>query len=70
MPNKSIAQGYESYVLETKSSGIIEGVLGPQTPTTFTIRHEDCKQDIVRRGDITVMRVTNLSAMPEDLINR
>ena len=67
MPNKSIAQGYESYVLETKSSGIIEGVLGPQTPTTFTIRHEDGKQDIVRREDITVMRVTNLSAMPEDL---
>ena len=30
MPNKSIAQGYESYVVETKSSGMIEGVMGPQ----------------------------------------
>jgi putative membrane-bound dehydrogenase-like protein len=67
MPNKSIAQGYESYVVETKSSGIIEGVLGPQTPTTFTIRHEDGKQDIIRREDIIDMRVTNLSAMPADL---
>jgi putative membrane-bound dehydrogenase-like protein len=67
MPNRSIAQGYESYVVETKSSGIIEGVLGPQTPTTFTIRHEDGKQDIIRREDIVEMRVTNLSAMPEDL---
>jgi putative heme-binding domain-containing protein len=67
MPNRSIAQGYESYVVETKSSGIIEGVLGPQTPTTFTIRHEDGKQDIIRREDILDMRVTNLSAMPADL---
>jgi putative heme-binding domain-containing protein len=67
MPNKSIAQGYESYVVETKSSGMIEGVLGPQTPTTFTIRHEDGKQDIIRREDVVEMRVTNLSAMPADL---
>ncbi len=67
MPNKSIAQGYEAYVVETKSSGMIEGVMGAQTPTTVTIRHEDGKQDLIRREEIREMRVTNLSAMPEDL---
>jgi putative heme-binding domain-containing protein len=67
MPSKSIAQNYESYVVETRSSGIIEGVLGPQTPTTITIRHEEGKQDVIRRADIKEMRVTNLSAMPADL---
>jgi len=67
MPNKSIAQGYESYVVETKSNGIVEGVLGPQTPTTFTIRHEDGKEDVIRREDILGMHVTNLSGMPADL---
>jgi putative membrane-bound dehydrogenase-like protein len=67
MPNKSIAQGYESYVVETRSSGIIEGVLGPQSPTTITIRHEDGKEDVIRREDINDMHVTNLSAMPADL---
>jgi putative membrane-bound dehydrogenase-like protein len=67
MPNRSIAQNYESYVVETKSGGTIEGVMGPQTPTTITIRHEEGKQDVIRREDIKEMRVTNLSAMPEDL---
>ena len=67
MPNKSIAQNYESYVVETKSSGIVEGVIGPQSPTTITIRHEEGKEDVIRRDDINDMRVTNLSAMPDDL---
>ena len=67
MPNKSIAQGYESYVIETKSSGIVDGVLGPQSPTTITLRHEDGKEDVIRREDIQAMRVSNLSAMPDDL---
>jgi putative heme-binding domain-containing protein len=67
MPNKSIAQGYESYVIETRSSGIVDGVLGPQSPTTITIRHEEGKEDIIRRDDIRDMHVTNLSAMPADL---
>jgi putative heme-binding domain-containing protein len=67
MPSKSIAQNYESYVVETRSSGIIEGVLGPQTPTTITIRHEEGKEDVIRRDDIKEMRITNLSAMPADL---
>jgi serine/threonine protein kinase len=35
---KSIAQNNESYMVEIKSGAIIEGVLGPQTPTTTTIR--------------------------------
>jgi putative heme-binding domain-containing protein len=67
MPSKSIAQNYESYVVETRSRGIVEGVLGPQTPTTITIRHEEGKEDVIRRDDIKEMRITNLSAMPEDL---
>jgi putative heme-binding domain-containing protein len=67
MPNNSIAQNYESYVVETKSAGIFEGVMGPQTANTITLRHEDGKQDVIQRSDITKMYVTNLSAMPEDL---
>jgi putative heme-binding domain-containing protein len=67
MPSRSIAQNYESYVVETKSGGIIEGVLGPQTPTTMTIRHEEGVEEVIRREDIREMRITNLSAMPADL---
>jgi len=67
IPSRSISQGYEAYVVETKSAGAIEGVIGPQTPTTITIRHEEGKQDVIRRDDIKEMHATNLSAMPEDL---
>jgi putative heme-binding domain-containing protein len=67
MPNKSIAQNYESYVIETRSAGTLEGVMGPQTPNTITLRHEDGKQDVIQRADIKSIHVTNLSAMPDDL---
>ncbi len=67
IPSRNIAQNYESYVVETKSRGIIEGVMGPQTPTTITIRHEEGKEDVIPRSDIKEMRITNLSAMPADL---
>lgn len=66
MPNKSIAQGYEAYVIES-TNGTFDGVLGPQTPTSITLRHEDGKEDIIQRKDIKQMYVTNVSAMPGDL---
>jgi putative membrane-bound dehydrogenase-like protein len=66
MPNKTIAQGYEAYVVET-TGGTFDGVLGAQTPTTIALRHEDGKEDIIQRKDIRQMYVTNVSAMPGDL---
>jgi putative heme-binding domain-containing protein len=66
MPNKTIAQGYEAYVVVT-TSGTLDGVLGAQTPTTIALRHEDGKEDVVQRKDIKEMYVTNVSAMPGDL---
>ena len=66
IPSKTIAQGYEGYVVET-SEGILDGVLSAQTPTTIALRHENGKEDIVQRKDIKDMHVTNVSAMPGDL---
>ena len=67
IPSRSIAQMYESYVVETASRGTLDGVIGQQTSTTITLVHEEGKQDVVPRADIKEMRVSNLSAMPEDL---
>jgi len=67
MPSKSIAQGFEAYVVETVSGSTIDGVIGPQTPTSIALRHEDGKEDVIQRKDIKQMYVTNLSAMPGDL---
>jgi putative membrane-bound dehydrogenase-like protein len=67
IPSQNIAQGYESYVVETTKGSNFDGVMGPQTPTTITLRHEDGKEDVIQRQDIKNMYVTNLSAMPADL---
>lgn len=66
MPNASIAQNYESYIVETTSSGMLEGVMSGQTPTTITLRQAG-REDVIRRADIKSMRVASLSAMPADL---
>lgn len=67
IPSQSISQGYESYVVETTSGGNYDGVIGPQTPTAITLKHENGKEDVIQRQDIKNMYVTNLSAMPPDL---
>ena len=67
MPNQSIAQQYESYVVELTSGETIDGVMGPQTPTTITIRQEEGKEHVIRRSNIRSFYIAELSGMPEDV---
>jgi putative membrane-bound dehydrogenase-like protein len=67
IPSQSIAQGYESYVVEVSGAATLDGVLGEQSANTITLRHEDGKEDVIQRKDIKEMYATNLSAMPGDL---
>jgi putative membrane-bound dehydrogenase-like protein len=67
VPNKSIAQTFESYVVETADGRVLDGVIGPQGPTFVTLRRENGEEDVIQRGDIKTMRATNLSAMPADM---
>ena len=67
MPNQTISQGYEAYVVRTVSAGTIEGVMGPQTSNTITLRQEEGKEQVIRRQDIRNFYAANLSAMPGDL---
>lgn len=66
-PSQSLAQGFEAYVVETASGATLDGVLGPQSSTTITLKHEEGKQDVVQRKDIKNMYAASLSAMPADL---
>ena len=66
-PSQSLSQGFEAYVVETFSGATLDGVLGPQTSTAITLKHEEGKQDVVQRKDIRNMYTANLSAMPADL---
>ena len=67
IPNKSIAQQYESYVVELASGEVLDGVIGEQTPTTITIRQEEGTERAVYRSSIRNFYLAELSAMPEDI---
>ncbi len=67
LPNQSIAQTYEAYVVETNDGSILDGVIGPQGPTFVTLRREGGLEDRIERSRITSMRAMQLSAMPGDL---
>jgi putative membrane-bound dehydrogenase-like protein len=67
VPNKAIAQTFEAYVVETTDGRMLDGVIGPQSPTFVTLRRENGEEDVIQRSEIKSMRATSLSAMPADL---
>ena len=67
MPNQSIAQTYESYVIETLDGRTIDGVIGPQSPASITLRREGGEEDVIQRQNIKTMYASDLSAMAADV---
>jgi putative heme-binding domain-containing protein len=67
LPSRSIAQHYETYVVERAGSGTAAGVLGAETPTTITLRQGGDREVVIRRADIRKMAVSPQSTMPADL---
>jgi putative heme-binding domain-containing protein len=67
LPSRAIAQNYESYVVETASGDVLEGVIASQTPTAIALRREGAEDRVVPRADIKKMYASNLSSMPADL---
>jgi putative heme-binding domain-containing protein len=67
VPSASIAQSYESYVVETTGGETLEGVVVRQTEATLVLRRGDEPERVVPRAEIKAMRVSELSSMPGDL---
>ena len=67
VPSASIAQSYESYVVETTDGETLEGIIVQQTDETLVIRRGDEPERTLPRSEIKAMRVSELSAMPGDL---
>jgi putative heme-binding domain-containing protein len=66
-PSRSIAQHYETYVIEHASGETAAGVLGAETPTTITLRQAGAREIVIRRAEIAKMTVSPQSTMPPDL---
>lgn len=65
-PNQSIAQGYETYLVERRNGKTEAGTLADQTPTTITLRREG-QPIVIPRGEVAKLTMLPRSSMPEDL---
>ena len=67
LPSQSIAQKYETYLVERTSGATESGVLANQTPTSITLRQGGTQQVTIPRREIRNITVSPQSAMPADL---
>ncbi len=65
-PNQSIAQGYETYIVERTNGRTDAGTLAEQTPTTITLRQAG-QPIVIPRTEIKSITMTPQSSMPADL---
>ncbi len=67
LPSRSIAQHYETYLVERRNGETDAGLLGARTATTITLRQAGARELAIQRADITTMAVVPQSTMPADL---
>jgi putative heme-binding domain-containing protein len=67
LPSRSIAQHYETYLVERRNGESDAGLLGAQTPTTITLRQAGARELAIERAEIAKMTVVPQSTMPSDL---
>ena len=67
LPSRSIAQHYETYVVDRGDSRTDAGVLAAQTAATITLRQAGDRAVVIPRAEIRTMTVSPRSTMPADL---
>jgi putative membrane-bound dehydrogenase-like protein len=66
-PNQVIGKGYENVEVETKDGRNLNGRLVEDTDTHIKLLSAGPKEDVVTKSDISSMRVSGTSVMPEGL---
>lgn len=66
-PSRSLADGFELWVLKLTDGSTASGVVAAETPTAVTLRGPGGAETIVPRSDIVAMEMSDVSAMPEGL---
>ncbi len=67
LPSRSIAQHYETYVVERRDGDTAAGLLGAESPTSITLRQGGGREIVIPRSEIAKMAVSPVSTMPPDL---
>jgi putative heme-binding domain-containing protein len=66
-PSRSIADGYELWLVQRRSGGTVAGVIAAETPTTVTLRNAGQPDVTIPRSDIESISSANVSVMPSGL---
>ncbi|MBI1354572.1 MAG: c-type cytochrome [Acidobacteria bacterium] len=68
-PSAGIAPEYYVYILDTTSQGLVVGVISEETPDRVVVRNEFGDEVRLDPQEIVDRRKSNLSMMPEDIVN-
>ncbi len=66
-PNREVDPRYRAYQVITADERVLLGVIVTETPTSITLRRAEGAEDVILRTDITSIRATPQSLMPEGL---
>ncbi|HZK80681.1 MAG TPA: HEAT repeat domain-containing protein, partial [Humisphaera sp.] len=66
-PSKQIAPGYEQSLIRTKDGNVVAGVVRGETDRDVTLYDSSANKFVVRKADIDVRKLSNVSVMPEGL---
>jgi putative membrane-bound dehydrogenase-like protein len=66
-PSRSIADGFELWLIERRSGGTVTGVMAAETPTAITLRRVGQDDVTIPRSDIESITAANVSVMPSGL---
>jgi putative heme-binding domain-containing protein len=68
-PSKTIAQGYATYLVRTRSGDLYTGLLVKQTPQEIIVKDPQLKQTRIAISEVDKMVPQPISAMPEGLLS-
>ncbi|HTM52107.1 MAG TPA: PVC-type heme-binding CxxCH protein [Bryobacteraceae bacterium] len=68
-PSAGIAPEYYVWILETRNQGEVIGILAEDTPQRVVVRNETGDEIRLKPSEIKSRRRSQLSMMPEDLVN-
>jgi putative heme-binding domain-containing protein len=68
-PSAEIREGYENYLVTTKDGRSLSGFLADKDARVVVLRGLDGENNVVARADITEMKTSGMSLMPEGLLD-
>ncbi|MBI1347517.1 c-type cytochrome [bacterium] len=66
-PSLVIGSGYRAYTVATVDGRVLNGLLAEDSPQRIVLKVQGGKQEVIARDDIDVLKVNEISLMPEQL---